>query len=65
MFKSFFFLIVALIAAFTHAGTNEEGLKFLAAKEKEEGVVKLPSGLLYKGSSIVSGACCLCTPISF
>ncbi|GAX20640.1 FKBP-type peptidyl-prolyl cis-trans isomerase FklB [Fistulifera solaris] len=48
MFRSFFFLVAALIAAFTHAGTNEEGLKFLAAKEKEEGVVKLPSGLLYK-----------------
>merc|ERR1719240_1731192 len=29
-------------------GTDEAGLKFLAEKEKEEGVKKLPSGLLYK-----------------
>merc|ERR1719510_1262892 len=30
------------------APTKQEGLDFLAAKEKEEGVNKLPSGLLYK-----------------
>ena len=50
MFRSFFFLTIALIATLAQAGTNAEGLKFLAAKEKEDGVVKLPSGLLYKGS---------------
>lgn len=30
------------------AGTNAEGVAFLAKKATEEGVVKLPSGLLYK-----------------
>ena len=30
------------------AGTDAEGLAFLANKEREAGVVKLPSGLLYK-----------------
>jgi len=30
------------------AGTSAEGLAYLAAKGKEEGVVTLPSGLLYK-----------------
>ena len=30
------------------AGTTPEGLAFLAAKEKEAGVVKTASGLLYK-----------------
>lgn len=54
MFRSFFFVVIALIASLTQAGTNEEGLKFLAAKEKEDGVVKLPSGLLYKGAYRVS-----------
>eukprot|EP00980_Cylindrotheca_fusiformis_P027928 scaffold22568_cov125-Cylindrotheca_fusiformis.AAC.25 len=39
-----FFLIVAVVAA----GTNKEGLAFLAKKEKEDGVVKLSSGLMYK-----------------
>eukprot|EP00438_Fugacium_kawagutii_P026592 Skav215157 [mRNA] locus=scaffold1997:104736:105427:+ [translate_table: standard] len=29
-------------------GTEEKGLEFLKQKEAEEGVVKLPSGLLYK-----------------
>ncbi|KAI2510817.1 FKBP-type peptidyl-prolyl cis-trans isomerase [Fragilaria crotonensis] len=42
------FLLLLLVLVASHAATNEEGLKFLAAKEKEEGVVKLPSGLLYK-----------------
>jgi len=43
-----FFLISSLLVNLSLAGTNAEGLKFLAAKEKEEGVVKLESGLLYK-----------------
>jgi FKBP-type peptidyl-prolyl cis-trans isomerase FklB len=47
----FVLLLVALVSAL--AGTNEEGLKFLAAKEKEAGVVKLPSGLLY--TELVAG----------
>jgi len=38
---------VSLIAT-AHAGTNPEGLTFLAKKESEDGVVKMPSGLLYK-----------------
>ena len=42
------FLLLLLVLVASHAATNEEGLKFLAAKEKEEGVIKLPSGLLYK-----------------
>jgi Domain amino terminal to FKBP-type peptidyl-prolyl isomerase len=41
-----FFLISALLVNLSLAGTNAEGLAFLAAKETEEGVVKLPSGLL-------------------
>merc|ERR1719503_425863 len=42
-----FLLLLASIAP-TLAGTNAEGLAYLEAKEKEEGVVKLESGLLYK-----------------
>ncbi len=42
------FLLLLIVLVACHAATNEEGLKFLAAKEKEEGVIKLPSGLLYK-----------------
>lgn len=30
------------------AGTNAEGLAYLEAKEKEDGVVKMASGLMYK-----------------
>ncbi|CAJ1940036.1 unnamed protein product [Cylindrotheca closterium] len=41
-------LIFLLLLAFAAAGTNKEGLAFLAKKETEEGVVKLPSGLMYK-----------------
>jgi hypothetical protein len=43
-----FFLLLTIIATVS-AGTNQEGLDFLAAKVKEEGVVKLDSGLMYKG----------------
>lgn len=49
-------LFLALLIANVHAGTNAEGLKYLAAKEKEEGVVKLPSGLLYKGTYAFTSA---------
>mmetsp|Transcript_17148 Transcript_17148/g.28495 ORF Transcript_17148/g.28495 Transcript_17148/m.28495 type:complete len:148 (+) Transcript_17148:78-521(+) len=41
-------LLALLFAATVLAGTNQEGLDFLAAKEKEDDVVKLASGLLYK-----------------
>lgn len=43
-------ILLALLVAVVQvsAGTSEEGLKFLAAKEIEEGVVKLDSGLMYK-----------------
>lgn len=41
-------LIFLLLLAFAAAGSNKEGLAFLAKKEKEEGVVKLDSGLMYK-----------------
>ena len=41
-------LLLSILFVTILGGTNEEGLKFLAAKEKEDGVVKLPSGLLYK-----------------
>jgi FKBP-type peptidyl-prolyl cis-trans isomerase FklB len=37
------FLLVSVLA-----GTTQEGLEWLANKEKEEGVVKRESGLLYK-----------------
>lgn len=42
--KVFFGFLVASIAF----ATEEKGLAFLKEKEAEEGVVKLPSGLLYK-----------------
>jgi len=42
-------LLVALLSFYTaFAGTSAEGLAFLEAKGKEEGVVTLPSGLMYK-----------------
>ena len=42
------FVLLALASGVLAAQTNEVGLQFLAEKEAEEGVVKLPSGLLYK-----------------
>jgi len=33
---------------FVAAGTNDEGLAFLEANKKKEGVITLPSGLQYK-----------------
>lgn len=42
-------ILVALLSFYTaFAGTSAEGLAFLEAKGKEEGVVTLPSGLMYK-----------------
>ena len=43
-------LIVYLFSllAVAYAGTTPEGVKWLAAKKAEEGVVTLPSGLMYK-----------------
>lgn len=47
--RMLFTLLCALLAiSTTLAGTSQEGLDFLAAKGKEDGVVTLPSGLLYK-----------------
>jgi hypothetical protein len=39
----FLFLLSSVVA-----GTSEEGLKWLAQKKLEDGVVSLPSGLMYK-----------------
>lgn len=39
----FLFLVSSAVA-----GTTEEGLKWLAQKKLEDGVVSLPSGLMYK-----------------
>merc|ERR1719150_3171235 len=41
-------MLATLALFFTAFASNEEGLAFLAEKEKEDGVVKLPSGLMYK-----------------
>ena len=54
--RSFFALFSAFLLAVVSAGTNEEGLAFLAKKATEEGVVKLPSGLLYKEITPGTGA---------
>lgn len=45
--RSLLIFIAALIVTVS-AGTNQEGLAFLKAKEAEDGVVKLDSGMLYK-----------------
>ena len=52
-----FIILSLLLVSAVHAGTSEEGLKFLAAKKLEEGVVALPSGLLYKGMSLLCPCC--------
>eukprot|EP00932_Pfiesteria_piscicida_P014394 SRR837773.26146.p2 GENE.SRR837773.26146~~SRR837773.26146.p2 ORF type:complete len:157 (-),score=75.99 SRR837773.26146:62-532(-) len=41
-------LLAALAVLGFAVATNEDGLKFLAEKEKDPEVVKLPSGLMYK-----------------
>jgi FKBP-type peptidyl-prolyl cis-trans isomerase FklB len=46
MLRSVFTFLLIIATAF--AGTSEEGLAWLAKKSSEEGVVALPSGLLYK-----------------
>ena len=40
-------LLSSLLVSLASAGTTAEGIAFLAKKEQEPGVVKLPSGLLY------------------
>ena len=53
MFRYFLsFLFLALVSA----GTNQEGLDFLAKMKKEDGVIETPSGLLYK---VMTDACCM------
>merc|ERR1740127_104425 len=47
MNMSTIFLALGMLASVASA-TDAKGTAFLAEKEKEEGVVKLPSGLLYK-----------------
>jgi FKBP-type peptidyl-prolyl cis-trans isomerase len=49
--KTSFSLVAALMALLVScvaAGTNPEGIQWLATKKTEQGVVALPSGLLYK-----------------
>jgi FKBP-type peptidyl-prolyl cis-trans isomerase FklB len=46
-FRSVLLVLSSLLVS-ALAGTSEEGLKWLAAKAAEEGVIKLPSGLLYR-----------------
>ncbi|CAE7734414.1 MIP [Symbiodinium pilosum] len=41
-------VVLGLVLAWAVAATDEKGTAFLKAKEEEEGVIKLPSGLLYK-----------------
>ena len=48
----FRFLLSFIILAVVSAGTNQEGLDFLAKMKQAEGVVELPSGLLYKVRSV-------------
>ena len=48
MLRYFVFLPFFLLASYVHAGTNAEGLEFLAKMKQEEGVVETPTGLLYK-----------------
>ena len=56
----FRFLLSFLFLALVSAGTNQEGLDFLAKMKTEEGVVETPSGLLYKvRSSLVLANVCI------
>jgi hypothetical protein len=48
----FLFLGIVMVATVS-AGTNQAGLDFLAKKSLEDGVVKLDSGLMYKGKYCV------------
>jgi FKBP-type peptidyl-prolyl cis-trans isomerase FklB len=40
--------VLALLVSLASAATSSEGLAWLSTKKTEEGVVELPSGLLYK-----------------
>mmetsp|Transcript_16729 Transcript_16729/g.27758 ORF Transcript_16729/g.27758 Transcript_16729/m.27758 type:complete len:155 (-) Transcript_16729:51-515(-) len=51
----FALLSLLLLVTSTLAGTNPEGLKWLAVKEAEDGVIKLASGLMYKEITAGSG----------
>lgn len=51
----FSLLSLLLLVTSTLAATNPEGLKWLAVKAGEDGVIKLPSGLLYKEITAGSG----------
>lgn len=52
-FRFLFLVFLGVLVATVSAGTNQEGLAFLAKKATEDGVVKLDSGLMYKGKEIV------------
>lgn len=47
-FRAFLLIVVAFVAT-ASAGTNPAGLEFLAKKAAEPGIIKLESGLMYKG----------------
>lgn len=47
MFR-FLVLVASMVCSVVHAGTNEEGLKYLEDNKGNTGVVALPSGLQYK-----------------
>ena len=44
----FRYLLTFLLLAVVSAGTNQDGLDFLAKMKTEEGVIETASGLLYK-----------------
>jgi len=57
MLRSFLsFLLLLLLPSLARGGSNQEGLDFLAANAKNEGVISLPSGLQYKVLKKGSGA---------
>ena len=47
----FRYLLSFVLLVIVSAGTNQEGLDFLAKMKQEEGVIETPSGLLYKVGS--------------
>lgn len=48
MIRALFLIFASLVASALASGTNPEGLAFLAANAKKEGVITLESGLQYK-----------------
>ena len=48
MFQRIVSVFITLLIALVSAGTSPEGLAWLAEKAKEDGVISLESGLLYK-----------------